>query len=198
MVGLRKPPEERREELVKAAREVALSEGLENVTGRKVAARAGLSSGLVFFHFTDRAGLLEAVLDALLEDLFGSMQVPVGDGAPLERFLGFVEQRMTRLRRERRQLELFIDFWVLGVRQPSIRKRMRDGLEQYRAQLRPMAEEVAGTRAGMTGEGLSQIAVSFILGAALQLAMDSQRIDTDVHVEAVRALFEAQRPTRKA
>lgn len=194
MTGLRKSSEERREELVKAAKAVAMAEGLENVTGRKVAAKAGLSSGLVFFHFEGRAALLEAVLDGLLEDIFGGLELPA-DGASSERFLDFLRQRIERLRAERRQIELFIDFWVLGVREPAIRKRMREGLERYREKVRPLTADVARGRGAMTGDGLAQVAVSFILGCALQVVMDSGRVDTAAYLDTVRELLV---PSKKA
>lgn len=194
MTGLRKSSEERREELVKAAKAVAMAEGLENVTGRKVAAKAGLSSGLVFFHFDGRAALLEAVLDGLLEDIFGGLELPEG-GASNERFLDFLRQRIERLRAERRQIELFIDFWVLGVREPAIRKRMREGLERYREKVRPLSADVARGRGAMTGDGLAQVAVSFILGCALQVVMDSGRVDTAAYLDTVRELLV---PSKKA
>lgn len=201
MTGLRKSSDERRAELVSAARAVAMAEGLEHVTGRKVAAKAGLSSGLVFFHFDGRAALLEAVLDALLEDIFGGLGVPTSDTEPADvQFMKFLELRIARLRAEKRQIELFVDFWVLGVREPGIRKRMREGLERYREQVRPLSTRFAEGHGGMTGDGLAQVAVSFILGCALQVVMDSGRVDTAQYLDTVQALLmpAASSPKSKA
>jgi AcrR family transcriptional regulator len=198
MTGLRKSSDERRTQLVEAARAVAAAEGLENVTGRKVAAKAGLSSGLVFFHFDGRAALLEAVLDSLLEDIFGGIELPPGDQPPEVRFMQFLAKRIERLRAERRRMELFIDFWVLGVREPAIRKRIREGLERYREQVRPLSTEYAQGHGGMTGEGLAQVAVSFILGCALQVVMDSGRIDTAEYLDTVKALLVPTKKTVRA
>ena len=189
MSGRRKQLDERRSELVAAARAVAMSDGLEQLTGRKVAAKAGLSSGLVFFHFETREALLEAVLDALLEDIFGGLTMPEGAGTPEQRLLSFLQQRFERLRTERRQVELFIDFWVLGLRNASIRKRIRAGLERYRDAVRPVGDELARTRSGLTGDGLAQLAVSFILGSALQFAMETGRPDPDALLSSVRGLL---------
>lgn len=189
MSGARKSSDERKSELIEAARAVAVAEGLENVTGRKVATKAGLSSGLVFFHFENRAALLQAVLDSLIEDIFGNLVVPESDEAPEQRLMNFLRERIERLRKERRQIELFVDFWVLGVREPEIRKRIRKGLEAYRAAMLPITTVVAGTRDGMTGDGLAQLAVSFILGCALQVGMDTGAVDTEAYLGSVSALF---------
>lgn len=189
MSGKRKQLDERRSELVAAARAVAMSDGLEQLTGRKVAAKAGLSSGLVFFHFETREALLEAVLDSLIEDIFGGLTPPEGAGTPEQRLLSFLQQRFERLRTERRQVELFIDFWVLGLRNASIRKRIRAGLERYRDAVRPVGDELARTRAGLTGDGLAQLAVSFILGSALQFAMETGKPDPEALLSSVRGLL---------
>lgn len=196
MARERKNIDERRAEILSAARSVAMSEGLEQLTGRKVAAKAGLSSGLVFFHFETREALLEAVLDTLIEDIFGGLTPPEGAGSAEQRFLTFFQQRLERLKSERRQIELFIDFWVLGLHNASIRKRIRSGLERYRAAIKPVGDELARARANTTGDGLAQLAVSFILGSALQLAMDSGRLDPEELLGSVRGLLFSQ--TKKA
>jgi AcrR family transcriptional regulator len=67
MPGRKAPEEQRREEILRAAYRVAARERLAGLTGRAVAAEAGVSSGLVFFHFGDRDGLLVALLEWLLE-----------------------------------------------------------------------------------------------------------------------------------
>jgi AcrR family transcriptional regulator len=179
MAGSRKDKDVRKEELVHAAFEVAKAEGLEHVTGRKVAAKAGLSAGLVFFYFQDRDGVLEAVLDRLIERLFGR----ISGAAQSDDLIGFLEKRIEHLRHERREVELFVDFWVMGVRQPAIRKRIKGALQQYRAMVTPL---VPGTR---TSEGLGQVAVSFILGCALQAVVDPTNFDTDTYLTTVRGLL---------
>ncbi len=196
MARERKNIDERRAEILGAARAVAMSAGLEQLTGRKVAAKAGLSSGLVFFHFETREALLEAVLDTLIEDIFGGLTPPAGAGSAEQRFLTFFQQRLERLKSERRQIELFIDFWVLGLHNANIRKRIRAGLERYRAAIKPVGDELARARANTTGDGLAQLAVSFILGSALQLAMDSGRLDPEALLGSVRGLLFSQ--TKKA
>lgn len=196
MAGKRKHLDERRQELVAAARAVALSDGLEQLTGRKVAAKAGLSSGLVFFHFESREALLEAVLDALIDDLFGDLTAPTGEGPPEERLLAFLEQRFTKVRGERRRVELFIDFCVLGLRNASIRKRIRSGLERYRDAVRPVGDELSQTRPGMSGDGLAQLTVSFILGSVLQFSMETGKPAPEALLASMRALLRS--PRKKA
>jgi AcrR family transcriptional regulator len=56
-----RPPSGGREAIVEAALAVLREEGIANLTSREVAARAGVSDASVYYHFGDRAGLLQAV-----------------------------------------------------------------------------------------------------------------------------------------
>jgi len=56
-----RPPSGGREAIVEAALAILREQGIANLTSREVAARAGVSDASVYYHFGDRAGLLEAV-----------------------------------------------------------------------------------------------------------------------------------------
>lgn len=58
--------ETRREQLTEAAVRIALTDGLDNTTVRRVAAQAGVSLGTVHYCFEGKAELLEAVVEYLL------------------------------------------------------------------------------------------------------------------------------------
>jgi AcrR family transcriptional regulator len=58
-----RPPSGGREAIVEAALAVLREQGIANLTSREVAARAGVSDASVYYHFGDRAGLLQAVFE---------------------------------------------------------------------------------------------------------------------------------------
>jgi AcrR family transcriptional regulator len=58
-----------REAVLSAALELIGDEGLAQLTTREVARRAGVSEASVFYHFTDKVGLLHEVMLAGLEPL---------------------------------------------------------------------------------------------------------------------------------
>lgn len=65
-----KPPAvERRELILDAARSVLGTEGMKAFTIKKVAQQAGVSGGLVIYHFGGIEGLLEAVCDSVMFEL---------------------------------------------------------------------------------------------------------------------------------
>jgi AcrR family transcriptional regulator len=59
-----RPPAGGREAILAAALELLRERGVARMTTRAVAERAGVSEASVFYHYTDRAGLLKAVFEA--------------------------------------------------------------------------------------------------------------------------------------
>ena len=87
MPGRRASETQRRQQILKAAHQVALGQGLDGLTVRAVAARARLSHGLVLFHFKRKEQLVTALLDRVLSATL-SLRL-AGDveriGGPLDR-----------------------------------------------------------------------------------------------------------------
>lgn len=195
MPGLKAGQEERQAQILAAASAVAKREGLERLTVRRVAAEAGLSHGLVHFHFESKARLLVALLDHLFEQTAAFRLGPdlVRIDSPLDRLLALLEQEMGRLTEDRGSIHLFFDFWIMGMRHPRIRARMRAELERYRRAFRPMVEEVLRAEplrfADVSPEGLSAVVVSFIKGSAVQSVIDPGGFDVAQFTAAAHALL---------
>jgi AcrR family transcriptional regulator len=64
-----RPPAGGREAILKAALALLRERGIARLTTREVAARAGVSEASVFYHYRDRAGLLQAVFEEGLDPL---------------------------------------------------------------------------------------------------------------------------------
>jgi AcrR family transcriptional regulator len=64
-----RPPAGGREAILAAALRLLRERGIARVTSREVAALAGVSEASVFYHYKDRAGLLQAVFEHGLEPL---------------------------------------------------------------------------------------------------------------------------------
>src|SRR5512132_1510953 len=98
----RAPGSVRRSQIIAAAYSIAAARGLDGLTVRRVAAKAGVSTGLVLFHFETKEHLVIALLDWLLET---TTVLHVGDeiariASPLERLVGLLRQEMDRLSSE--------------------------------------------------------------------------------------------------
>lgn len=75
--------------MLAATFDILVERGASRLTTREVARRAGVSEGSVFYHFTDRAGLLTAVIEDGLGALRPRDDTGLGTGEPAETLTGF-------------------------------------------------------------------------------------------------------------
>jgi AcrR family transcriptional regulator len=214
MPGRRAPEDARREQIVNAAYAVALRTGIAEVTLRAVAAQAGLSHGLVLFHFKRKDQLIAALLDRVLAttamlDLSAESHrtdVSARRGAPA-RLAALLRQEVERLAAEPRGMRLFFEYWALGVRKATIRAKIAAALERYRAAFRELAAELLSDEPGReadppsappTPDALAAVAVSLINGCAVQMMIDPEGFDTDAYLAAVVSLVERVAPAPRA
>ncbi|HEX5724978.1 MAG TPA: TetR/AcrR family transcriptional regulator, partial [Longimicrobiaceae bacterium] len=151
-----------------AAYAVAARTGIDGLTVRAVAERAGLSHGLVHFHFESRNRLVGALLERVLA-LTSVLEVSAdvaGIPGTLDRFHALLRREMERLSQAPAAVRLFLEFWALGTRDPAVRARISEALEGYRAAFRVLTAEVLRAEpaafAGVTPDGLAAVAVSFV------------------------------------
>lgn len=183
----------RREQILDAAFRVAARDRLDGLTVRRVAKEAKLSSGLVFFYFKTKDALLVALLEWLLDRTIvmrtdeGVLSLPT----PRERFLARLRKAVESVDRERVQVELFFDFWVMGTRHPEVREKLRSALDRYREVFRPLLIEVLrhDSIPGVTAESLAAVCVSFVEGCAVQAIMDPDNFDVESFMACVEALI---------
>ena len=71
MVGMRArlPLADRRRQLVDAALEVAIAEGIANTSVRRIAERAGVALGVVHYAFEDKDELIAALAERIVDEL---------------------------------------------------------------------------------------------------------------------------------
>lgn len=195
MPGRKASEQARRDQIIKAAYEIASRRGLEGLTVRLVGAKARLSSGLVLFHFQSKDQLVVALLDWLLAT---TTVLHIGPeieeiATPLERLLALLRQEMNRLSQEPRRIRLFFEFWAAGARHEKIGAKMRAELARYREAFRPMAREVLAAEPErfrqVSEDGLAAVAVSFIKGCAVQSMIDPDGFDIREYLAAAEGLL---------
>ncbi|HEU5210303.1 MAG TPA: TetR family transcriptional regulator C-terminal domain-containing protein [Longimicrobiales bacterium] len=195
MPGQKAGEAERRAQILAAAYEIAASDGLARLTVRRVAAEAGLSHGLVHFHFRTKAELLLALLDWVLERTPEYTLAPAARRmeGPVARLLALLRQEISRLTSDRRRVHLFFDFWLIGTRHPGIRSRMLAEFARRRDAFRPMLEELRRAEPdrlrGITVDAMAAALVALIKGAAVQAVLDPRALDTDAFLAAIDALL---------
>ncbi len=200
MPGKRVPELERREQILAATYRVAAEHGLWETTILRVAAAANVSPGLVIFHFETRRQLLMALLDQLLSTTTVLLVEPsiAALPSPTDRLIAVLRGEMSRLTSEPLRIRLTFDFWMAGVRDAAIRRRLQTEFARYRESFRPLAEEVVRAEperfAGVTPDGLAGLSVSIIKGCAVQSMIDAEHFDVADHLAAAAGLMQQFRP----
>ncbi len=207
MPGIKVSEETRREDILRAAYDVAARQGLEALTLRAVAARADVSHGTVLHHFKRKSELVASLLDRVL---YATAVLRIPDiiaqiTRPSERLHALLRAEMDRLSTDPRHFRLFLDYWTFGVRNAGVRQRIRTVLEEYRAALKGIAEAVvageaaplarrgvakAGANGAATPEGVAGVAVSLIHGCALQSVIDPKGFDVRQHFDAAAQMLD--------
>lgn len=199
MPGRKAPEVARREQILGAAFRVAVRQRLAGLGIRDVAREAGLSTGLVLFHFKTKDALIAGLLEWLLENT--SVLRPDTQsrharsaGAAL---CGLVRAEAQRLSADRLRSELFFDFWVAGTRTTRLRARMRRALAKYRQEFGALAAAWLAASGGRcsraTADGVAAAAVSFVHGCAIQAVIDPAGFDLKATLAVLDALAEQLR-----
>lgn len=190
MGGRKAPDAVRREQLLTAGYDVALSGGLDAVTARSVAATAGTSHGLVFFHFGTVHNLLLALLEELLVGALNlQAHAHLADLPHEQRLRELVRCELHTIRDQLGATELILAFWLR--REPEFRSRIDDALDRYRDGFaRACLPHVRGAREARV---LATVLASFVQGASLQAVRDPDSFDAERFLEALAALQPALR-----
>ena len=193
MPGQKAAEATRREQILKAAYEVALRRGVDGLTVRAVAAKARLSHGLVLFHFKRKEQLGLALLDRVLETTV-YLKIPDEVNAissARERLVAFFAHEMQRLLEDPRRFRLLLEYWARGAHNAVIRAKISSGLNDYRDGFRVMAQEALPNDAGRFGtpDSTAAAAISLILGYAVQAIVDPEHCEVDEYLAVVQGLF---------
>ena len=185
----------RREQLLKAAFHLACREGINGVTVRGVATEAGVSHGLVIFHFRRKERLVHDLLDWLIAH---TAVLHVSDDVArfprgMDRLHALLQQEIARLSHQPDHVRLFLEYWTLGAQHEEVRRRISAEMERYRRAFRAIMEEIIradpAAFAGVTADGLAAVAVSWIQGCAIQAMIAPNHFDTGEYLAAVRGVI---------
>jgi AcrR family transcriptional regulator len=197
MGGPKLPEQERADAILAAAYRIALAEGLDAVTARRVATAAGISPGLVFFHFQSKDGLLQALLDVLLNGTLDALTDPsLSALAPWGRLERMIRVELDRLVEYHAGVELLFAFYF-SRRDDLFRTRIEASFGRYLEAFLPVCREVAGpggvsgvsTGPGaVSGDDLASTVVALIHGASIQAIRNPASVNPDALLATVLAL----------
>ncbi len=194
MPGQKAPEELRREQILAAAYRVAARDGMAGLTVRAVAGEAGVSHGLVLFHFKRKDQLVAALLDGVLAGTL-TLETPEEIARlprALDRLRALLRREVDRLAREPDRIRLLLECWALGARDVEVRENVGRALARYRSAFVPLAEEVLASEASgfarVTATGLAAVTVGLINECAIQGTVDPGHFLMDDYLTAVQGL----------
>ena len=136
-------PDVQRLSLARAGLAVIAAEGLEAATLRKIAARAGCTTGTVTHYFPDRSALLRAALDAACQTTARRMYQAARDAPThLEKLEALLREAVPLDDERRGEARVWLAFWGAASEDPVLiaahERRMADWRGLIRAVLQPL------------------------------------------------------------
>ena len=187
VAGAKEAVPDQRNQLVRAALEIALRDGLDGVSIDEVAAQTNVQPGLVLQAFGSQDGLMLALLDVVLArtlDAERDLRTPESGKGQLS---DMVAAELEGLRAQAPVLELMFMFYF-ARRDDLYRPRIREALATYRGAFESALEGVE-LRRGFTASAMSSIVIAFLQGAAVQAIRDPENFQPHEAIAAMRAML---------
>jgi AcrR family transcriptional regulator len=196
MPGAKLAEDERQEQLLQAAYLVAVRDGLDQVTARRVATEAGASPGLIYFHFGTMEHLVTTLLDHLLAGALDAEVTPEIAALPTAtaRLEAMLDEEIRGLPEQLGPVDLFFSFWF-GSRSPEFRARINRALLRYQRVFEGVCDDVVtewGRPEGLTATALAELMVAFVQGASVQMLRNPAVFDVEAMRGAAHALLRSR------
>lgn len=133
-----KPEHIRREQIMNAAFDVIYELGLTNTTIAKIAAKAGLSTGIVSHYFGDKQGLINACMRAMLNEL--RLQTDQyradSDSHPAETIKAIIDSNFDASQTSAKAMRLWLEFWAASMHTPELQRLQKVNDQRLYSNLR--------------------------------------------------------------
>ncbi|NUR83530.1 MAG: TetR family transcriptional regulator [Nonomuraea sp.] len=173
--------QESRRLLITAAAELFAEKGYRQTSFVDIADRAGISRGSIPWHFGNKLGLLEAVVDDRLQQVLTGFAPESGrPGDALDQAMEFIRRPATRL------------FITLLAEAVEVGSPIRAHYARLHAALRQGVRDrlpAGAVPAGVAPEAFTVLLVAAVIGVHAQWQVDPGAVDLDAVREAIRALL---------
>jgi len=188
-IGQRRPSfieEKRRNQIVEIAIQTIATQGFSQASLAEIAKKAGISKGVISYHFDGKEELVEEILRSLLRKPADFIKERVSRAqSAVEKLRAYVEANFEFMKMNRVGYVALVDLW--GQRDSGRNSLNADAYEPSRHYLAHMLEE--GQRTGEMRAFPVMPTASLIQGAVdgimLQWVLDEKAIDLDVAKEEV-------------
>lgn len=183
-----------REDLFDAAIEVVAERGFGQASVDAIAARAGLSKGAVYWHFSSKDDLFFALLEERVDRAFIDMTEALAT-APPERDMSIEasKQFVAALRGHRELLLIESEYWGMAVRDPKVRRRYARRQARLRRELADAlilrVRHLGGPAIDELAEELATIIMSLTAGLAQERMISPSAVPDHLLGESFALLY---------
>jgi AcrR family transcriptional regulator len=170
-----------RNRILSAARQVLAVQGLDRFTTRRVAAAAGVSHGMVHYHFRDKRDLILALVEHARADWVEPLERLVsGAGSALDRAWAVIAWMAEPATIEVMRVHMALYWFALGDR--AARARLAAEYARWRLPFVTLFRELAGE---LDLRGLDSHAIGEAFASAADGLVQQQSLDPDVDTEGI-------------
>jgi AcrR family transcriptional regulator len=172
-----------RTRILDAAFTVLSREGYENTSTKDIAEEAGVSQGLIHYHYKSKQLLVLAVLEFVCGKVeLGTVK---GEAGAVQAFA----HTKAMLKESRATNSLYVQLIGVGLHDPVIGSGVRDFVRGDRANVEDIARQVLTERNANTSpaRGIAGVVWAAILGIMVQSLVDPD-FDTDEAVDTLAAM----------
>lgn len=185
---------EAREELLTAALELFARRGYREASVDEIAAEAGYSKGALYWHFSDKEGLLMALLEERI-DAPTRDRIEMLASAPPERDMSVEATRefARQLIEAREALLLEREYWSLAIRDPALRARYLERQTELRdalaVALKARARHLGTPDLPVPADDVARIVMSIIGGLAFDELIEPGSVRPELLGETLAVVY---------
>lgn len=175
---------ERRRQIIDATVRVMGQKGWQEASIDEISKAAGVSRGLVSYHFGDKAALLAGVLDRCREVFIDTVSTSVGPGLePVHRLRMVTRAAILMARKESLTYDVFLHFTASARVEPSLGSQLRDLYRSFRKATADVIREgqrIGAFRLDVDADAAAAHHIGTVIGIAFQWLLDPEGFDLDL------------------
>lgn len=186
------PPERRREQLLKAARELFDRKGYRETSTEEIARRARLTKGALYYHFKNKEDVLyELIVDISRHRRERLQQIVADEACPAKVLSVLVADEDKWFRHD---WNFHIDIWLQAMKLPRIRKVMGEHLGMFIDILAEKLDRTYGTRTQR--RQLALLMMSIFHGLYVRKILGQGLVDAPAQTRLFESLLTAKMSTK--
>lgn len=123
------PAEQRRRQLLKAARQLFMKKGYRASTTEAIARKAGLTKGALYFHFKSKEEVLFDLVRTMHHEMIKALSsLPEKEASPVDLLKVLLDAKSEAGTAD---FSSYLDFWIQASKIPRISKYLSQCVEEY-------------------------------------------------------------------